>query len=53
MGASATEMIAELALAMQTGVTAEQLHHTIHPQPTLREALMEATAVALGCCAHL
>lgn len=53
VGTSATEMIAELALAMQTGVTAEQLHHTIHPHPTLSEAVMEATAAALGCCAHL
>lgn len=53
VGASATEMIAELALAMQTGVTAEQLHHTIHPHPTLSEAVMEAAAQALAECVHL
>lgn len=53
VGASATEMIAELALAMQAGVTAEQLHHTIHPHPTLSEAVMEAAAQALGECVHL
>lgn len=53
VGASATEMIAELALAMQTGVTAETLHHTIHPHPTLSEAVMEAASQALGECVHL
>lgn len=53
VGASATEMIAELALAIQTGVTAETLHHTIHPHPTLSEAVMEAAAQALAECVHL
>ncbi len=52
VGASATEMIAELALAMQTGVTAETLHQTIHPHPTLSEAVAEAAAQALGHCLH-
>lgn len=53
VGASATEMIAELALAMQMEVTAETLHHTIHPHPTLSEAVMEAAAQALAECVHL
>ncbi len=53
VGAAATEMIAELALAIQTGVTAQTLHHTIHPHPTLSEAVMEAAAQAIGQCVHL
>lgn len=53
VGASATEMIAELALAIRKGITAEELHATIHPHPTLSEAVMEAAAAALGVCVHL
>ncbi len=53
VGASATEMIAELALAMGSGVTVEALHSTIHPHPTLSEAVAEAAAQALGHCLHL
>ncbi len=52
VGANATEMIAELALAMRLRATAEQLHEAMHPHPTLSEAVMEAAAAALGCCVH-
>lgn len=53
VGASATEMIAELALAIEKGITAEEIHATIHPHPTLSEAVMEAASQALGRCVHL
>lgn len=53
VGAMATELINEMALALKQGVTAEQLHGTIHPHPTLGEGVMEAAAAALGCCVHL
>lgn len=53
IGATATELINELALALKRGVTAEQLHGTIHPHPTLGEGIMEAAAAALGRCVHL
>lgn len=53
VGAMATELINELALALKQGMTAEQLHGTIHPHPTLGEGVMEAAAAALGCCVHL
>ncbi len=53
VGASATEMIAELALAMQMGVTAENLHQTIHPHPTLSETVAEAAAQALKRSLHI
>lgn len=53
VGAMATELINELALALKQGMTAEQLHSTIHPHPTLGEGVMEAAAAALGSCVHL
>jgi dihydrolipoamide dehydrogenase len=45
MGPHATDMIAEGALALQMGATAEDLIETIHAHPTLAEAVREA---ALG-----
>jgi dihydrolipoamide dehydrogenase len=42
MGPRAGTLIAEAALAMQMGATAEDIAHTIHTHPTLPEALMEA-----------
>lgn len=53
VGANATELIGELTLALKKGLTAEDLHTTIHPHPTLSEGIMEAAAHALGCCVHL
>jgi len=35
-------------LALEMGATAEDLALTIHPHPTLGEAMMEASAAALG-----
>ena len=35
-------MIAELALAIRLGATAEQLAATIHPHPTISEMVGEA-----------
>ena len=48
IGAGATEIIQEVVLAMHTGITAEQLLKTVHPHPTLSEAIREAVASALG-----
>ncbi len=45
MGPHATDMIAEGALAIQSGATAETIIRTIHAHPTLPEAVREA---ALG-----
>ncbi|UZP66619.1 dihydrolipoyl dehydrogenase [Desulfovibrio mangrovi] len=41
-GAHATDLIAEAALAMEKGLTAADLAHTIHAHPTLAEGLYEA-----------
>jgi len=44
IGAEATELIAEYALAMRMEATPREIHETIHAHPTLSEALMEAAA---------
>ncbi|MGH7146248.1 MAG: dihydrolipoyl dehydrogenase [Planctomycetota bacterium] len=53
VGAGATEIISELALAKSLQATAEELLHTIHAHPTLAEMIGEATGVALGRAVHL
>lgn len=45
MGPHVTDLIAEGALAVQTGATADDLAWTTHAHPTLPEAMLEA---ALG-----
>ncbi|PWA13363.1 dihydrolipoyl dehydrogenase [Pueribacillus theae] len=52
-GPSASDMIAELGLAIETGVTAEDIALTIHAHPTLGEITMEAAEVALGTPVHI
>ncbi|MBC7234648.1 MAG: dihydrolipoyl dehydrogenase [Chloroflexi bacterium] len=47
MGPRASDLIAEAALAMKLGATAEQIAETIHAHPTVPEALMEV-AMAQG-----
>ena len=43
MGPHASDLIAEGALAVQLGVTAKDIAHTLHAHPTLSEAVREAT----------
>ncbi len=52
VGMNVTEMIAEPTVAKALGVTAEVLAHTIHPHPTMNEAVMEAAEAALGHAIH-
>ena len=52
-GASASDMIAELGLAIETGMTVEDLALTIHAHPTLGEITMEAAEVAMGTPIHV
>jgi len=51
-GANASDMIAEVGLAIESGMTAEDLALTIHAHPTLGEITMEAAEVALGKPIH-
>ena len=51
-GANASDVIAELGLAIESGMTAEDISLTIHAHPTLGEITMEAAEVALGTPIH-
>lgn len=51
-GAGASDIIAELGLAIETGMTAEDIALTIHAHPSLGEITMEAAEVALGNPIH-
>ena len=53
IGAEATELIAELCLAIGMEATWEDIEHTIHAHPTLSEAVHEATGVAYGHAIHI
>jgi dihydrolipoamide dehydrogenase len=48
VGAGATELIAELSLAMQLEATTAEVAHTVHAHPTLSEAIWEAALSAEG-----
>jgi dihydrolipoamide dehydrogenase len=51
-GAEATELIAELGLAITLEATFEEIEATIHAHPTLSEAVHEATGAAYGLAIH-
>ena len=53
IGAEATELISEYSLAMTLEATIDEVHATIHPHPTLGEAVMEAAAAASGEAIHI
>jgi len=53
IGAEATEMIAELGLAITLEATHEEIEATIHAHPTLSEAVHEATGQAYGTAIHI
>lgn len=53
VGPQASELIAEGSLALEMGATLEDLMVTIHPHPTLSEAIMEAAEVAAGSPVHI
>ncbi|KYD14377.1 dihydrolipoyl dehydrogenase [Caldibacillus debilis] len=52
-GPGASDMIAEIGLAIEAGVTAEDIAMTIHAHPTLGEITMEAAEAALGSPIHI
>ncbi len=52
IGPEATEMIAELGLAITLEATHEEIEATIHAHPTLSEAVHEATGAAYGQAIH-
>ncbi len=53
IGPEATELIAEMGLAVNLEATHEEIEATIHAHPTLSEALHEATGQAYGQAIHI
>ena len=53
VGPRATDLIAEMAIAIEMGATAEDLALTLHAHPTYAESAMEAAEVALGRPIHV
>ncbi|HVA99534.1 MAG TPA: dihydrolipoyl dehydrogenase [Bacteroidia bacterium] len=53
IGANVTEMIEEIVMARELEATGHELLTTIHPHPTMSEAIMEAAAAAYGEVIHL
>lgn len=53
IGNNVTEMIAEVVVARKLEATGHEIIHTVHPHPTMSEAVMEAAADAYGEVIHL
>jgi dihydrolipoamide dehydrogenase len=53
IGPEASDLISEAALAVEMGATLEDIGFTIHPHPTLPEAIMEAAEAAKGKAIHI
>ncbi len=53
IGGNVTEMVAELVVAKKLEITGHELIKSIHPHPTMSEAIMEAAAAAYGEVIHI
>jgi dihydrolipoamide dehydrogenase len=53
VGPNASDLISEVALALEIGATIEDLGFTMHPHPTLSEMIMEVADVPLGKAIHV
>ena len=53
IGANVTEMIAEVVVARKLETTGFEMIKSVHPHPTMSEAVMEASAAAYGEVIHL
>ncbi len=53
VGAHATDLIGEAAVAIRSEQTAEELGRTVHAHPTMAEAWMEAAHAVHGTCIHV
>ncbi len=52
LGPQASELVAELTLALRWGITTEQLSRTIHAHPSLAEAVLESAHSVFGKALH-
>ena len=53
IGANVTEMIAEIVVARKLETTGHEIIKSVHPHPTMSEAVMEAAAAAYGEVIHM
>ena len=53
IGANVTEMISEIVVARNLETTAHEIIKSVHPHPTMSEAIMEAAAAAYGEVIHI
>ena len=53
VGPDASDLISEMAVAIEMGASVQDIALTIHPHPTLPEAIMEAAEAALGRAIHV
>lgn len=53
IGANVTELIAEIVVARNLETTGHEMIKSVHPHPTMSEAIMEAAAAAYGEVIHL
>lgn len=53
IGGNVTEMIAEMVVAKKLEITGHELLKTMHPHPTMSEAIMEAAAAAYDEVIHI
>ena len=52
IGVEASEIIAELALAMKHGLTIHDISDTIHSHPTISEMVLEGSEAVIGKAIH-
>ena len=53
IGANVTELIAEIVTARKLETTGHEIIKSVHPHPTMSEAIMEAAAAAYGEVIHI
>ncbi len=53
IGYNVTELIAEVVVARRLETTGHEIIKSVHPHPTMSEAIMEATAAAYGEVIHI
>lgn len=53
VGPNASDLINEMSLAIENGLRAEDISLTIHPHPTLGEAIMDTAELADGLPIHI
>ena len=53
IGSNVTEMISEAVVGKKLETTGHEILKSVHPHPTMSEAVMEATAAAFDEVIHL